>query len=244
MSAQDMSASIRIEDVDAVDMRVEAFDWPFARTEAARIAAHWAARAAERPAMYDGEVLLQHEGRMVVEDGRRVWRGAAFVTRFSAFLAWRDFGAPGLAVTNIFSMAALRATDGAFLLGIMGAHTANAGRIYFPAGTPDRDDIVDGRLDLEGSALRELEEETGLGPNEVRVEPGFTLVFEGPRLACMKRMAIDGPADAIAARVAARLASEADPELAGLHIVRSAAELDAARMQPFTIAYLRARFSS
>ena len=126
--------SVRFEDVDAVDVRVEPFDWPFARNEAARIAAHWAERVAERPAMFDGEVLLQHEGRLVVENGRRVWRGSAFVTRFSAFLAWRDFGAPGLPVTNIFSMAALRASDGAFLLGIMGAHTANAGRIYFPAG--------------------------------------------------------------------------------------------------------------
>ena len=237
-----MSASVRIEDVDAVDVRVEDFDWPFARHEATRIAAHWAERVAEKPLLFDGEVLLQHEGRMVVENGRRVWRGAAFVTRFSAFLAWGDFGAPGTPVANIFSMAALRATDGAFLLGIMAAHTANAGRIYFPAGTPDRDDILDGRLDLEGSALRELGEETGLRPQEVRVEPGFTLVFEGPRLACMKRMAIDGPAEAVAARVAERLAAEENPELAGLHIVRSEDDLDATRMQPFTMEYLRARF--
>ena len=76
----------------------------------------------------------------------------------------------------------------------------------------------------------------------MRVEPGFTLVFEGPRLACMKRMAIDGPAEAVAARVAERLAAEENPELAGLHIVRSEDDLDATRMQPFTMEYLRARF--
>ncbi len=49
-------------------------------------------------------------------------------------------------------MGAVRASDGAFLLGVMGAHTANAGKIYFPAGTPDPDAMSSGEtVDLAGS---------------------------------------------------------------------------------------------
>ena len=52
-------------------------------------------------------------------------------------LAWRDFGFPDANIANGFSMAALLSADGAFDLGEMAPHTANAGAIYFPSGTPD-----------------------------------------------------------------------------------------------------------
>ena len=94
--------------------------------------------------------------------------GAYFETDYANYVAWRDWGHPGERVENCFSMAALRGADGAFLLGEMAPHTMNAGKIYFPAGTPDPADIFDGKVDLDGSARRELLEETGLRPRRRR----------------------------------------------------------------------------
>ena len=91
-------------------------------------------------------------------------RASYFETDFASFLAWRDWGFPDRDVFNGFGMGALRCSDGAFLLGEMADHTANAGRIYFPAGTPDLDDVKLGAVDIAGSIAREIEEETGLTP--------------------------------------------------------------------------------
>ena len=67
-------------------------------------------------------------------------------------------------------MGALRASDGAYLLGVMGPQTVNAGKIYFPAGVPDLDDIVGDRVDLARNVRREVAEETGLGPDDYRAD--------------------------------------------------------------------------
>ena len=64
--------------------------------------------------------------------GRRVLSGAYLETDFASFIAWRDWGFPDRRCAIAFAMAALRSSDGAFLLGVMGAHTANAGQDLFP----------------------------------------------------------------------------------------------------------------
>ena len=74
---------------------------------------------------------------------------------------------------NCFAAPVLRSADGAYLLGVMGAHTANAGQIYFPCGTPEPGDVVDGRVDLEHSARHELKDETGLDFEDLEPEAGW-----------------------------------------------------------------------
>ena len=74
-----------------------------------------------------------------VEDG--AFHTQHFSADFRAFVALRDFGFPDANVRNCFAAAALVSIDAAFVLGQMGAHTANAGRIYFPCGTPDMGDV-------------------------------------------------------------------------------------------------------
>lgn len=226
--------------VDDIDCAVEPYRWAYAETHDDAIRAHWAELAARKPSIFDGRVLMMH--RHAIERG--VLRGSCFETAYSRFIAWRDFGCVDSAVRNVFGMAALRAADGAFLVGEMGAHTASAGKVYFPAGTPDLSDVRDGRLDLGGSVLRELQEETGLSPGAVAVLPGWTLVVVGQRIACMREIVLDANADDAAASINATLAAQQNPELCSVHVVRDADEALRYDMPDFMFAYLRHAFGA
>ena len=234
----------RILDVAELDLRLAPHDWAFARDRAAEIEAHWQNRRAKQPRLYNGRVLLlgSHEFASRA-DSALILRGAYFETDFAALLAWRDFGFPGETVCNGFSMAALQASDGAFLLGEMAAHTANAGAIYFAAGTPDRQDVFGERVDLAASVTRELEEETGIRAAETAYEESWTVVHAPPRVACMKSMRLRIPADAAKARIEAFLARDPHAELARMHVARRAGDLDAARTPDFIKDFLRHAFA-
>lgn len=228
--------------VDRVACRFEPTPWGFAAARGPEIDAHWDAALRRNPRLFNGRVLLQHRGGVVRDpDGAAAFRGAYLETEFKAFLAWRDFGCPSAGVRNGFGMAALSSADGAFVLGEMAAHTANAGRIYFPSGTPDPDDLRDGMVDIDGNVRRELAEETGIAPEEVRFDPGFTLVMDRTQVGFMKRVRCSEPADALVARIEAFLAREPQPELARMHVVRSPADIGE-RVIPAVAAYLRAAF--
>ena len=155
-----------------------------------------------------------------------------------------DFGHASEPVDNCFSMAALRSDDGAFLLGEMAHHTYNAGQIYFPAGTPDPDDVFDDRVDLEASARRELFEETGLIAAEANIAPGWTLAITPQRIACMKLMTLPLPAVRLKARIEAYLARDPLAEFSRMHIVRAPEDIDEARVPVFVADYLRHEFAS
>lgn len=211
------------------------YDWAFPHDDAARIEARWGELRAINPTLFDGRVLLSRD-LAIVDDALG---GTSFETGYKPFLCWREFGYPGEPVKNLFAMPALRGSDGAFLLGRMGATTANAGRLYFPAGTPEPADIgADGFVDYHASILRELEEETGIAPGEVTLDPRWTLVFAGPLVACMKVARSTLPAAALVERVAAFVAGQAEPELDGLVAVAGPQDFDAAHMPPFMLHYL------
>ncbi len=231
---------IEITSADTLDFDVTKYDWAFERENAGAISAHWTRLVKQRPQMFDGRVLLMHRGAVETAGGRRILRGAVFETAFSAFLAWRDLGFPGESVRNIFAMAALRGADGGFVLGEMGAHTSNAGQIYFPAGTPDTGDISGSRLDLDGSLWRELAEETGLARHEIAARPGWTLVSAGARLACLKIVEAALPARDLVRRIEKRNAAQGAPEFTRMHIVRSRADFRPAAMPDFVVAFLEA----
>lgn len=229
---------LAIHRVDRIELPFRAFAWPFAEQRRAEIAAHFAAQQKAKPKMWNGRVLLSRDP--VIADG--CFRGACFETGFADFLAWRDWGFPDLTVFNGFGMGALRSRDGAFALGEMANHTSNAGRLYFPAGTPDLNDLREGALDMAGSIRRELMEETGLCPDDCQSAPVFDCIPAGPLIAFIQLFDVDLPGEALRTRILANLAQQRQPELSDIRLVRSPADFTAA-MPPFVTAYLAAQFA-
>ena len=227
-----------IHRVTALDLNVQPWSWPFAEARRAEISAHFAAKQAEKPQLWNGRILL---GRHPAFTGSG-FRASYFEADFASFLAWRDWGFPDRDVFNGFGMGALRCADGGFVLGEMGAHTANAGRIYFPSGTPDLDDISDGAVDIAGSVAREVEEETGLTSADYRAGAHWDCVVSGAAIAMIKVLNVDSSGDALRARIEANLSRQQQPELAAIHLVRGTSDLTTA-MPRFVTAFIEKQFS-
>jgi 8-oxo-dGTP pyrophosphatase MutT (NUDIX family) len=230
--------SIAIHRITQLDLNVTSRRWPFADERRADIDAHFAVKQRGKP-IWNGRVLL---GRNPVFAGES-FSAEYFETDFASFLAWRDWGFPDKDVFNGFGMGALRCADGAFIMGEMGQHTSNAGRIYFPSGTPDLDDIVDGTVDIEGSVAREVEEETGLTPADYRAGAHWDCVVSGPAIAMIRILDVDASGDALRGRIEASLARQDQPELSAIYLVRAASDLTAA-MPRFVTAFVEAQMST
>jgi 8-oxo-dGTP pyrophosphatase MutT (NUDIX family) len=166
-----------------------------------------------------------------------------FETDFASFLAWRDWGFPDGGVFNGFGMGALRGADGAFVLGEMGSHTSNAGRIYFASGTPDLDDVSGDTVDIAGSVAREVEEETGLTSADYRAVPYWDCVVSGHAIAMIRILNVDISGEGLCAGIEANLARQTQPELVAMHLVRNTGDLTAA-MPRFVTAFIEQQFAT
>ena len=219
--------------IDRLELTFAPRPWPFAEQRRAEIDAHFDARRQKNPALWNGRVLMLHDHTI---DGA-VFRGTFVEVDYASFLSWHDWGRPDVGVKDCFAQGGLRAADGAFLLGVMAPHTANAGNIYFPSGTPDSNDIAGTAVDLEGSVWRELREETGLTAADVAAEQGWHTVLAGPLLAHIKILQAREDADALRARILDTLSRQPQPELSDIRIVRGPGDFDP-RMGAFTRAFL------
>lgn len=230
-----MSEHCAISVIERVDAVFEERDWPWARAHAHGIAQVWDEARRTRPEMFDGEVLLATATHGAGE-------GLAlrfFPVRFSAFFAFKQAGFPDETVLNVFAMAALRCGDGRFLLGEMGAHTANPGQVYFPSGTPDRSDVTPDRtVDLAGSVLRELAEETGLQPPAEAVARNWHMLRKPGQIALMRPISLPDDSADVLARVRRSLAAQTEPEFTAVSAWLPAAASADPRLPGFMRAYL------
>jgi 8-oxo-dGTP pyrophosphatase MutT (NUDIX family) len=228
--------SMEIMALDRTEIAVERWSWQFAVDRRNEIDRHFARLQRERPAVWNGRVLLLN--RYVIRD--RVLHGACFEASYADFSAWREWNFPDPDVYNVFAAAALQAADGAYLIGEMAPDSANAGLWYFPCGTPEPEDIDDGgTLDLTENLQRELKEETGLDIGELQAEPGWSVVFDRCYIALLKRLVARESADALRSRIMRYLERERQPELVDIRILRGPDDLQP-RMPKFSVAFLQA----
>jgi 8-oxo-dGTP pyrophosphatase MutT (NUDIX family) len=231
--------SFDIRTVRDINIGLCQYDWPFLRDARHEIDSFWQDLAARKPHVYDGRVLLMHEYEWRAD----AFHGLAFETSYSAFMTWKRLGFPDARVTNFFGMAALRTQDGAFLLGEMGPHTANAGQSYFPAGTPEPADVTGTRVDLAASVTRECLEETGLALSDLDLRDQWTAVVTHGQVAFMRDLRLSMDAQHAKRRIEDNLAREEAPELSRIHIVRVPQDAHGLTMPPFMQPFLDYAFA-
>jgi hypothetical protein len=230
------ASDVEVVALDDAEISLETWRWPFATERRGEIDRHFARLQSERTGVWNGRILLLH--RYAVRD--RMLRGACFETDYAGLCAWRDWQLPDRSVWNFFVAAALRAADGAYLVGEMAPDTAAGGLLYFPCGTPEPDDIdAGGVFDLAGNLRRELLEETGLEMGDLQSEPGWTLVRDRGYVGLLKRLTAPQNADALRARIMRHIDGEARPELVDMRILRGPGDFSE-RMPPFVTLYLEA----
>jgi GNAT superfamily N-acetyltransferase/8-oxo-dGTP pyrophosphatase MutT (NUDIX family) len=220
-----------IHALKSVDLTVDlSAPWEFETARRPEIEAHWAEACRANPYLWDGRTLKMTDYRL--RNGHLT--GTLRECAFSAFLAWRDWGAPDLVTRNIFGSAIVRSADGALLYGVMSDKTANAGKVYPPGGNldPEMDMAPDGRVDILGAIYRELEEETGLKADETRAGPLFT-VFDGPRVAVALVLDVPEAAAPLRRRIIEHSRLSDEQELSDIRILRGPDDLATPDLVPF-----------
>lgn len=221
---------LAIRRVSRIEARCVPMDWAWAAENRDLVEASWKRRTADKPKMFNGRVLLLRN----VEFEQDLCRNTYFETDYADFVAWIDSGYPDKSIANGFAMGALRGSDGAFICGVMGSQTTNAGRVYFAAGTPDLSDLrPDGTVDLAMSLTRELAEETGLQEGEYHVDDEWIVVQRWPTIALMRMVTLPVTAEEGAAMIRANIAKDPEPELQDVRIIRGKADIDPKTMPLF-----------
>ena len=225
-----MKREIEIRRVSRVEACCRPYDWAWPKQNRAFVEENWKRRTAGKPQMFNGRVLLLQD----VAFEQDLCRNTYFEVDYADFVAWIDKGYPDPNIANGFAMGALRGADGAYICGVMGSGTTNAGRVYFPAGTPDPSDLrPDGTIDLATSLTRELTEETGLQEGDYHVDDEWIIVQRWPTIALLRMVTLPVSAEEGAAKIRANIARQHEPELQDVRLIRGPGDIDPERMPLF-----------
>jgi 8-oxo-dGTP pyrophosphatase MutT (NUDIX family) len=205
--------------VDEVDVRLDPGPHPFETANAAAIEENWRAEKRANPALFDGTVVLLSEFGYA---GHRL-SGRCHAVRYATFLYWRRDRVG--TVAHVFAHPMLVTRDNALMSIRMAAHTVNAGRVYFAAGSFEPEDFPGGVVDPHGNMVREVAEETGLDISAVRRGERYYALSTDSGTVLFRRYFLDEDADEVARRIEAFVEGEREAEISGPVIIRTAGDL-------------------
>ncbi len=206
--------------VDEVDVRLDLGRHPFEAENREAIEANWQREKDANPALFDGKVVLlsQLSYRAARIEGR------CHLVRYATFLKWRRMRSVDTA-EHAYAHAILAANDGSLIAVRMGAHTANAGRVYFAAGSFEEADFFAGRVDVDFNMAREVREETGLDIAEAMRDRRLHAYSDETGTVLFRRYRLAEDADSIVARIRASVAAQVDPEIDGPVVISAPDDL-------------------
>lgn len=167
----------------------------------------WQDEIARKPSLFNGLVLL--ESAMSIE-GKRL-KGICHLVPYSTFLHWlQNIEGEG---SHLFALGLIVSNDGFPIVGMMAEHTYNAGKCYAPSGSLDKDDIINGKVDLLANVARELGEETGLNLSNAEIEPGFHIFKTNRNMIAVTRCRFNLSASELCTQINSFIAKDNHPEL-------------------------------
>jgi 8-oxo-dGTP pyrophosphatase MutT (NUDIX family) len=218
--------------------------WDLEARHADRIDAHWRRRQTESPSMFNGGIYLMRQMAFRDEPGGPALEASLVRTDFKSYLYWREQGFPAAGVRDSFGSALIRSAEGNVVLGRQRPGNVNNGAAYLPGGFIDASDVrASGEIDITGSVLRELGEETGLAPSDVAVAPGYIATFDGALVSIARELRSPLPAEALRARILAHIAGDPASELVDAVIVHAGTDLGGLGIAPYAQRLLRWLFS-
>lgn len=182
---------------------------------------NWQYELAANPALYDGEIFLASRAELC--DG--ILSASYQRSTFRSLLYWRKDNSRDKPF-HIFGSGVIVSSDNKLLLGQMASHNAVAGSIYFPAGSNDDQDIVDGQVDFAANARREVLEETGIDLTDAARTGDYTLVVSARSLALFRCYYFDRTADQLQAQALEFIAEQKLPELSRVIMIGQDDTLD------------------
>lgn len=203
--------------VEEADIRLEPDEHPYQHAHIDEIERNWAKEREANPHLFDGWMVLCSS---LSYDGRKL-AGRCHPIRFATYLHWRRHRADDSA-ENVFAQAMPVSSDNALVAIRMAGHTANAGRVYFAAGSLEPEDVSGGRADFDRNMRRELSEETGIELDGVPRDPGYHAVCVETGLVLVRRYFLPEAAQEIATRIRHFAAADERPEIDGPVIIADA----------------------